>query len=285
MAYLVNRQPVPEALIREEGQRLGRDPRWDSIPEEAARTRQVRAAAEQSAVGRILVEQAAANDPRPIDSRLIETEVRQVKSRASCRGAFDDTAVRQWAEKHLRIQRTTRDMVSSAAKPTAAQIEDFYNANRDNFRCPEMFHAAHIVKHVTHEQSEQQAEAGIRTALAELERGDPFAEVAERHSDCRGNGGDLGRFPAGQMVPEFDEAIRLLEPGQRTGVFTTRFGFHIAELRAKTPPPPASLDEVRADIERVMTTMNQHQAYLSAIAALRSGADIRWVPDVNTVAC
>lgn len=56
------------------------------------------------------------------------------------------------------------------------------------------------MKHVTEDQSAEQARAGIQAALAELERGDPFAEVAERHSDCKGNGGDLGQFPVGHMV-------------------------------------------------------------------------------------
>ncbi len=83
---------------------------------------------------------------------------------------------------------------------------------------PATFRAAHIVKHVNEHQSEQQAEAGIRIARAELERGEPFADFADRHSDCKGNGGDLGEFPAGKMVDEFDRAIAALDPGQRTGI-------------------------------------------------------------------
>jgi parvulin-like peptidyl-prolyl isomerase len=78
------------------------------------------------------------------------------------------------------------------------------------------------------------------------------------------------------MVPQFEDAIRALEPGQRTGIFTTQFGFHIAELRARTPAVPASLEEVRADIERVLTMQSRHQFYLRAVAELRSRADIRW---------
>jgi hypothetical protein len=45
MPYIVNWQPVPEELIREEGGRIGRDPRWQGIPEEAARATQIRSAA------------------------------------------------------------------------------------------------------------------------------------------------------------------------------------------------------------------------------------------------
>ena len=53
--------------------------------------------------------------------------------------------------------------------------------------------------------------AGIEAALADLERGDPFAEVAERQSAGKGSGGDLGQFPAGHMVQDFDDAIRALD--------------------------------------------------------------------------
>jgi len=86
------------------------------------------------------------------------------------------------------------------------------------------------------------------------------------------------------MVQEFEDAIRALDPGQRTGVFTTPFRFHIAELRLKTPRAPATFEEVRADIERVMTMMNEHQVYPRAVAEIRSRADIRWIPDAHAAA-
>ena len=68
------------------------------------------------------------------------------------------------------------------------------------------------------------------------------------------------------------------EPGRRSDIFTTPFGFHIALLHAKMPAGPASLEEVRAGIERVMTFARQHEAYLRAVAEMRSRADISWVP-------
>jgi peptidyl-prolyl cis-trans isomerase C len=284
MPYVVNGYTVPEELIRQESERIGRDLRWQSIPDEAARARRLRAAAEQTAVERVLVEQAAARDPRPVDLDLVDKEVRRMRTAGNCRGGLQDGPVRQWVERQLRVQRTTQEMVSGATQPSAEEIEAFYNANRENFRKTETFHAAHIVKHVDGGREEAEARAGIEAALAELETGAPFAEVAERHSDCKGNGGDLGQFPAGHMVQEFEDAIRALEPGQRTGIFTTPFGFHIAELRAKTSAAPASFENVRADIERVMTSMNQHEAYMRAVAQLRARADIRWEPQAQAAA-
>jgi peptidyl-prolyl cis-trans isomerase C len=277
MPYLVNNQSVPEELIGQESQRISRDLLWTTIPDEAERARRLRAAAESSAIDRMLIEQAAASDPRPMDRDAVEREVQQQKTQWGCRGAFDDTVLRQSIERRFRVERITQEMTAGAQAPSAAEMKAFFEGNRDRFRKPELYHAAHIVKHVSAEQSEERAEAGIQAALAELERGVPFAEVAERYSDCKENGGDLGQFPAGYMVQEFDEAIQALEPGQRTGIFATPFGFHIAELRAKTPPGPASFDDVRGDIERVFVMRNRHELYLRGVAQLRARAEIRWV--------
>jgi peptidyl-prolyl cis-trans isomerase C len=65
------------------------------------------------------------------------------------------------------------------------------------FPRPEIVNAAHIVKHVDELHWEADARAGTEAALAALERGEPFAAVADRYSDCKGNGGDLGSFERG----------------------------------------------------------------------------------------
>ena len=272
---------MPEDLIRQESAQIACDLRWKNIADEGERAKRLRAAAERAAQDQTLVSPAAARDPRPVDPGLIAQQVERIKKNGSCRSAFDDTGVRQVVEHSLRVQRLMREMAEGAPKPTAEEIEAFYRANRENFRLPEMFHAAHIVKHVNEEQTEEQAEAGIQAALADLERGVPFAEAADRHSDCKGNGGDLGQFPPGHMVEEFEAAISALQPGERTGIFTTPFGFHIAELCAKVAGGPASFEEVRPDIESAFTMRNQQELYLRAVAELRSQADIRHVADAH----
>src|ERR1035441_9700380 len=80
MPYMVNGQPIPEDLVREEERRLGRDPRWTPIPDQATNAAHLRAAAEYSVIARTLVEQAAASDPRPVDPDLIERGVRRAKT-------------------------------------------------------------------------------------------------------------------------------------------------------------------------------------------------------------
>jgi hypothetical protein len=161
MPYSVNGQLVPEELIKEEFGRIGRDPQWNVIADLNERASRLRAAAEQCAQERLLIEQAAASDPRPVDAIALQQEIQRQQAQWGCRSAFDHDQLRWHAERSLRVQRIRREMVAGALKPTAEELEAFFNANRDKFEKPEMFRASHIVKYVNHEQTEEQAESGI----------------------------------------------------------------------------------------------------------------------------
>jgi len=278
MPIIVNGLMMPEELIMQEAERLGRDPGFARIHDSKERAQRLRAAGEHSAINHMLLDHAAATDARPIDASLVEQEVERQKAAGGSRSAFDDTELRLHIERALRIGRITREFAAGAQKPTSEEIESFYRENRENFGTPGSFHAAHIVCHVNETHPEEQARQLIETAFAELESGQDFATVADRHSDCKGNGGDLGTFAKGEMVQEFEDSIANLEVGGRTAIFSTPFGFHIAELRAKTTSGPAELEDVRADIEKVMTAMREHEHFLKGIETLRQRAEIRWAP-------
>ena len=276
MPWFVNKQLVPEQLIRQESDRIGRDPQWQSIPNGDERGRQLRAAAERSAIDRVLIEQAALRDPRPVDPESLAREIEKVQASWGP-GGYEDEGMRAFVDRRLRVQRANQELVDSAAPATEEQIEAFYTANRQHFPKPEMFRAAHIVKYINRGQTAQKARAGIETALAALNHGEPFAEVANHYSDCSDIDGDLGQFPAGYMVEEFETVLRALAPGERSGIFPTPFGLHIAELREKLPAGLASLEDVRGEIARVLTFARQHEVYTQAVAKLRAEADIRFV--------
>jgi hypothetical protein len=281
MPYLVNGHLIADDRIRAEAVRMSHDLKWRDITDETERAKRIWAEAEFAAIDAMLVEQLSVTDPRAVDQAMIEQQLRIQKSRGNCRGGYDDRQLRAWIEWNLRLQRTASEMTVRAAKPPQAAIEAFYHANRTNFRGCAVFEASHIVKHINEQQSEEQARAGIEAALADLESGAAFAVVADRHSDCKDKGGDLGQFLAGTMVQEFEDAIRDLKPGQRTGIFRTPFGFHIAELRRKTPAGLLDLEEVQDDIERVLTKIEQHREYLRVVAELRTRADIRWISEAG----
>lgn len=78
-------------------------------------------------------------------------------------------------------------------------------------------------------RTKDEAMERIQMVAAELANGMEFAELAGEYSECPSaqDGGDLGSFSRGDMVPEFDEAVFDLEIGDTSGVVETAFGYHL----------------------------------------------------------
>jgi peptidyl-prolyl cis-trans isomerase C len=70
----------------------------------------------------------------------------------------------------------------------------------------------------------------------QIEAGSDFAEMARQHSQCPSGkqGGDLGEFGPGQMVPEFDKVVFSGEIGKVHGPVKTQFGYHLLEIVSRT---------------------------------------------------
>lgn len=68
-----------------------------------------------------------------------------------------------------------------------------------------------------------------------IESGEKFEDVAKAYSTCPSSaqGGDLGQFGPGQMVPEFDKAVFSGDVGVLYGPIQTQFGFHLLEVTAR----------------------------------------------------
>lgn len=69
----------------------------------------------------------------------------------------------------------------------------------------------------------------------QIEEGLDFGEAAKANSTCPSSaqGGDLGKFGPGQMVPEFDEAVFSGDVGVVYGPIQTQFGYHLLEVTAR----------------------------------------------------
>ncbi len=69
-----------------------------------------------------------------------------------------------------------------------------------------------------------------------IEEGAKFAAMAQLHSSCpsKGQGGDLGTFGPGQMVPEFDKVVFSAPINTVQGPVKTQFGYHLLEVTSRT---------------------------------------------------
>lgn len=100
------------------------------------------------------------------------------------------------------------------------------------------------------ELTEEQAKAKAEDLRKQITGGAKFEELAQKESDDVGSGaqgGDLGEFSRGQMVPEFEKAAFEAKVGDVTPVVRTQFGYHIIKVDSHGSTP---FEEVKANLER-----------------------------------
>ena len=146
----------------------------------------------------------------------------------------------------------TEDAVQSLYEETYLQAEQ-----------SEEYNASHILV---------ETEEDAATIVEDLNGGADFAEVArEKSTGPSGpNGGQLGWFGAGMMVPEFQAAVEKLEVGAISAPVQTQFGWHVIVLNEKRTKEAPALDTVRGEIENQLS----QQAVTQKIEELTGAADV-----------
>lgn len=145
-------------------------------------------------------------------------------------------------------------------------IKTFYEQNLQRFSTPEERRASHILIAVNGEKSDADAKKEADEIYKQLQA-DPskFAQLAKSKSADPGSarqGGDLGFFQKGMMVPEFDNAVFSGKKGDLVAPVKTQFGYHIIKIVDVKPAQAKPLKEVRAEIE----ALYQQQAAIRAFA-------------------
>lgn len=144
------------------------------------------------------------------------------------------------------------------------EVEDYYNANSERFMGEEAVSASHILV-ATEEEARE-----IYGRIASGES--TFEEEALAHSTCpsKANGGNLGEFGRGQMVPEFDKAVFEMQVGEITSEpVKTQFGYHLIKLNEKKDAAITPLAEIHNELKMALTDEKKHQAYESKINQLK----------------
>jgi peptidyl-prolyl cis-trans isomerase D len=144
-------------------------------------------------------------------------------------------------------------------------IELYYQDHREEFRQEEEACASHILVKVKagdagegHPDAEAQKLA--QGFLDQVKAGGDFAAIAKKSSEDQGsaqNGGDLGCFAPGRMVPEFDDAVFALQPGQVADLVKTSFGYHVIRLTSKREASVLPLVQVK---ERIRASVTESKA-------------------------
>ena len=157
-------------------------------------------------------------------------------------------------------------IMESARKDIAVTEEEckkFYEENPQHFTKGATVEAKHIL--VADEEE-------CKTILASIENGEKeFEAAAAECSTCPSGaqGGSLGEFGRGQMVPEFEQAAFAAEVGQIVGPVKTQFGFHLIKVEAKHEASVVAYEEVAERIQTNLLQQKQNEAYTVKAMELR----------------
>ncbi|MGM0641710.1 MAG: peptidylprolyl isomerase [Thermotogota bacterium] len=137
-----------------------------------------------------------------------------------------------------------------------AAAQKYFEENKAQFKKPESVQASHILVK-TEEKANEIKE--------KLNSGESFEELAKEFSECpsKQQGGDLGNFSKGQMVPEFENVAFNMEEGNISDPVKTQFGYHIIKLTDKQEAQEAKFEEVKDQLKQQLLAMQQSQVYMN----------------------
>lgn len=164
---------------------------------------------------------------------------------------------------HGLLQRYAIQKLLQDVTATDEEIRDYFEKNKNKFISQDQLRARHIL--VEHE-------AEAKKIKGEIESGLEFSEAAQKYSTCpsKENGGDLGVFEKGRMVPEFEAAAFSLEVGELSDLVKTSFGYHLIMVDEKITSGEKSFEEVASQLNQMVVQEKQGEVYDATLAKLKA---------------
>jgi peptidyl-prolyl cis-trans isomerase C len=273
---IINGQTVPEQVLRDEMLHLSAGLEMNAPNAGAIDPEHLKSAALRHVVRRTLLLQAAMAEGLRVTD--VEIEAERARRWGSANNTFCGAGVRDSIAGDLLVQRISALLTRHVQRPGRSETADSYQVNHRFYFLPEAVSAAHVVCNLSSVENLVRAEEALKQAEAELARGKGFAQVADRFSDCKGVGGSIGWVTRGQMVPEFEEVVFALKPGERSGIFRTVFGLHIATVLKKRSEGYQPFEEVRLEIASRLFAERRENALMQAVAAMERASQIHYTP-------
>jgi peptidyl-prolyl cis-trans isomerase C len=185
---------------------------------------------------------------------------------------------------NVKEQLATRQFLESKtegiAEATEAEAKEFYDTNPDRFQKPEGVTASHIL--ITFDESDTDETKAAKKADLEALRSEIIAETitfqdaAATNSHCpsKAQGGSLGTFGKGQMVPEFEVAAFTQEIDEVGDVIETQFGYHIIKVSDRQEDGVVDFDEAKEQLMTFLSGQKKQEAVAAFIKSLRDAATI-----------
>lgn len=164
----------------------------------------------------------------------------------------------------LLLEKEIEDKVKIGEKEARA----YYDTHKEEFMTNNQIRASHILV-----KTEDEA----NSILSEIKKGADFAKLAQSRSIDTGsakNGGDLGYFSRGQMVPEFEGTAFKLKVGEVSRPVRTQYGYHIIKVTEKREGKPIEFDKIKDLVVQKLTAEKQKEVFDSYIESLKKRYDM-----------
>jgi len=180
-----------------------------------------------------------------------------------------------------KIRKLYEKITVDVTKPEAADVKKYFDEHPEEFTQKASVAASHIListQGITDEAQLASKEKIAKELRAELvaKKGENFAEMAGLHSDCpsKAEGGSLGEFEKGQMVPEFETAAFTQETGAIGEIVKTQFGYHIIKVDEKKEAKAPEFATVQEEIATNLFEQRKSEKMGTFVEGLRAKAKI-----------
>jgi|APSaa5957512576_1039674.scaffolds.fasta_scaffold30517_2 peptidyl-prolyl cis-trans isomerase C len=172
------------------------------------------------------------------------------------------------ARKQILIGLIIKDKIDSKVDVNDAEIQAYFVKNKDQFAEIEQRKARHILV---------KTKAEANRVLRQLRKGASFSPLAKKMSidkETAKNGGELGWFTKGRLVPEFEKAAYNLKIGQISKPIKTQFGYHVIKLDDMKVRPALKLDDIKPQIKQALATEKRRQLTDTLLTKLKKDQKI-----------
>ncbi len=177
----------------------------------------------------------------------------------------------------IMVSKVMKFHMGGPVKVSKREIKKYYDKHVKDYWVPPKIHARHILLIIDDTLTPRQKrlkEIKAREILKQIRAGKDFTELAKKYSEdvSASEGGDIGIVEKGKMVPEFDQAVYQLSPGEVSGVVKTRYGLHIIKNERILQGRTRALEEVKDGIENSLGFEKKKKKYEDWVAEMKKSA-------------
>jgi peptidyl-prolyl cis-trans isomerase C len=226
----------------------------------------------------VLMLEVAEKENIGVDDAEIDATIAKMKSNFKSEADFEaavtkmgDSAdiLRKRIVKNLKLRNFVNGKFFATSAVSDEDAEKYYNQYPERFNKGEEVRASHILFNPEDKET-------ALTVHELLLSGSDFAQLAKEHSQCPSgrDGGDLGFFDRGKMVPEFEQAAFETEKGEISDLVETQFGYHIIKVTDKKIGGKFELDEIIDQLKQSMVNSIVNNKIRIFTQDLRKNAEI-----------